>query len=126
MHVTSGYKNRQYPSAKTMQELSPPRSVDESEEIAETVSDRDDESEASTYDSMYDMLIQDLLEFRDTMPLRQQMRMMQFLGGRGHTGLLLFRETAGPPSSPTHAVGSRANSNGVVTPAMSTGNSPLR
>jgi len=102
--------------------LTPPRSVADSEE---TVSIEDDEQ--SHYDDMYEMLMQDLMDFMPLLALTSRRQLISFLVAKGHTGLQLYqRPPLGPRTSPIAVVGSRANSNGEITPGTATGNSPLR
>jgi len=79
----------------------------------------------STYENMYEMLIEDLLMMRFLMPRQHHLNLLAQLVARGHIGLQQFLMTNGRPRpvSPTPATGSRDNLS-VETQVINTGNSP--
>jgi len=78
-----------------------------------TVSDYETDSQVSTHEDMYEMLISDLLLYVMFNPRQRNAMELLFrrLVVKGHTGLQPFLDEIGPPASPTRATGSRASLN---------------
>lgn len=80
------------------------------------------DSEHSTHEDMYAMLIADMNMYVTVInPPATVRRLLMYLVGRGHTGLVRFPENRGRQSSQMDATGSRDNSSPVRSPDMSIG-----
>jgi len=90
-----------------------------------TVSDYETDSQISTHEDLYEMLISDLLLYVMVNPRQRNAMELLFrrLVVKGHTGLQPFLDEIGPPASPTRVTGSRANLNRVRLAPLNTGNS---